>query len=139
MAPFAATRVRGLAPEAASAERSAGARAQAVRGPVASQLTCHNRGVATLLTVTLLLGAAVFAALGYRILTLSRRYRVGEKEKNFEVEARVLIANAKKRGAPPKCPKCGKTLLSDRAPRCLYCGAALAKTDAEGATAPEAR
>jgi hypothetical protein len=95
--------------------------------------------VRVLLTLALVVGAAVLVAAAYRILALARRYRTGEREKNFEVEARVLMAVAQKRGAPAKCPGCGKAVLSERAPRCLYCGSSLAGPGAAGQASPEAQ
>ena len=42
----------------------------------------------------------------------------------FEAAAAIAIAEARKRAPAAKCPKCGRTRVSDAVARCLYCGAA---------------
>ena len=44
---------------------------------------------------------------------------------SLEATAAIAIAEARKRAPAPKCPKCGRARVSEKVPRCLYCGAGL--------------
>lgn len=68
------------------------------------------------------------------VLLWNRREGTKRQGMSFEMVAAMAIAEAKKRPAAGSCPRCGRARISEKSPRCLYCGESFTTS----AGAPEA-
>jgi hypothetical protein len=91
-------------------------------GRLFGALTDHSKASpAALLAI---FGGMVALFLVWVAVALINREKTPQSGKMpFDVAAAIAIAEAQKKGPPGKCPSCGRTKLSEKAPRCLHCGA----------------